>query len=138
VNFRALAIVASASTMFAAQGCGAPPADRARDASALRVATYHSPIGLTARVDGVLAGRVNADRTACFYFNNGLGPLTLIWPSGVSARANPLRVVDSRGQLIARVGDHVTFGGGLSPEPVGSPELGCGKAQQDWLVNFAR
>ena len=135
VPYRALAVVASAWTMLAAQGCGAPPAYHSRDVGPLRVATYR-PTGSApvAQIDGVLAGRVNPDGTACFYFDKGDShQVAIIWPAGASAFAGPLRVSDGRGHT-ARVGDHVTFGGGVSGDSGRAPVLGCGKPRVAVIV----
>ena len=132
----AAAFLAVLWVILGAQACGARANYHLRDSDALQVATYHpGQFLLLARYHGVLAGRVNSDRTACFYFDGGSDQLAIIWPDDVTARANPLRISDSHGHR-ASVGDHVTFGGGLAADPPGSPVLGCGRPKAAAIVYF--
>ncbi len=39
----------------------------------------------------------------------------IVWPHGYHAAANPLRVIDNNGQVVARVGDVITLNGGTAP-----------------------
>src|SRR5262245_12393951 len=96
------------------------------DSGVLRVATRQSQASPAAVTDGLLSGTVNRDGTACFYLEGASIRMALWWPAGFSGRQNPLRVIDNHGLIVAKVGDHVTFGGGLSPSPAGAPLLGCG------------
>jgi hypothetical protein len=50
---------------------------------------------------------------ACFWFDGADGTVvSLIWPEGSSAVADPLRVLDAGGNVIATTGDEgVAFGG---------------------------
>jgi hypothetical protein len=87
-----------------------------------KVATWYSPTP-SARVNtgvtGRLGGQINADGTACFWlFSDGEDRNALQWPTGFSARGNPLRIVDQNGNLIGTVGEVVSLGGGLAPEDV--------------------
>jgi hypothetical protein len=95
-------------------------------------------IGFEAGLGGRLEGRVNNDGTACFWTGTGQDRLYLIWPAGYSARANPLRILDDRGRVLALVGDYGQadgLGGGLVPDDAARrPLVGCPTPQQAWTV----
>ena len=64
--------------------------------------------------DMVYAGEVVED-ALCIWVDTGGGNLvSLRWPAGSVAKRNPLRVESPSGQVLARVGDHLTGQGGGS------------------------
>lgn len=96
-----------------------------------KVATWYSPtpeIGFLSSGTGVLGGQINADGSACLWLGRGEDRSALLWPSGYSARGNPLRIVDAKGHMIATVGELVTLNGGLAPDEVIAKGIfGCPK-----------
>jgi len=106
-----------------------------------RVATYPMPYGragMQAGLGGRLEGQANNDGTACFWMGTEQDRLYLIWPAGYSARANPLRIIDDRGRVLALVGDYGQadgLGGGRVPDDAAGRSLvGCPTPQQAWIV----
>ena len=85
---------------------------------------------LTARLDGVLHSRANADKTACFWMEPApkqgasLGSIAVVWPHGSRGYANPLRVVNADGQVIGTVGQETSITGGFI-DPGSLPVKGC-------------
>ena len=77
-----------------------------------KVATWCPPAGAGALpegraltgVTGLLAGRINADGTACFWLSNEGYQPALMWPPRYSAHGNPLTVYSQNGQPVATVG----------------------------------
>ncbi len=68
---------------------------------------------------------------ACFWVRPGgydYARTALVWPHGFSARDNPVRLIGPDGQVLARLGDLVTLGGGSSPPGFvpGSTQDPCG------------
>jgi len=116
-----------------------------------RVATapFPSDFFLLARQDGVLAGQVNIDGTACFWLGDQQHRgMALSWPWGYSARASPvapalgwtplasisgLTVYDEGGRRVARIGQRVAMAGGLEPDGVRSI-AGCSGFPGYWGV----
>jgi hypothetical protein len=132
----ALALAMIAWTVLTSLGCAPSRSNHQRqDVDQLVVAMYH-PTGTfpLVRFEGELAGTANPDRTECFYFENGSGRTAIIWPEGVTAHANPLRVTDGKGHVV-RVGDHAVFGGAYSGQS-GQAVLGCGTPQAAVTVYF--
>lgn len=66
------------------------------------------------------AGEVR-DGKLCIWVDTGAGNLVAVrWPAGSVAKRDPLRVEDSSGKTLARVGDHLTGQeGGTSLEKPG-------------------
>ena len=86
-----------------------------------------------ARLDGVVEGSINVDRTACFWVSNGSVRTALFWPYGYKAVAPPLAVYDDKDALVAVVGQRVTMAGGLLPDDVHAI-LGCPGLTNLWGV----
>ena len=68
--------------------------------------------------EGRIQGEVKNGH-ACFWITTLDGALvSLVWPAGLTARDNPLRVEDSEGRVVAAVGaDPAKLGGQPSEEP---------------------
>src|SRR5215469_3402764 len=123
------------------QACAAIATVHHVPGSVLRVATNpNTGVGMTALAQGTLFGTINRDGTACFWLGTGADREALIWPDGVSARADPLRVIrteNGQERTFATVGDHVAVGGGLaSPIKGAISVLGCGRPPYAWVVTF--
>jgi hypothetical protein len=101
-----------------------------------RVATTlaASGFGLTARLQGLLAGETNSDGTACFSITQDNVKTVLIWPSGFSAQGTPLEIRDESGRALAEVGKQIALSGGPGQTPVTAPILGCSEVRQVWVV----
>lgn len=128
----ACVLILSCLVLLGATECGSvPPASSSRQ---YEIAT--TPPGqatLLARADGVLAGKVNRDGTACFWLSNGDAQLLLYWPDGYYAGGASLTVFDRAGTKRASVGQRVTFAGGLAPDGYATP-LGCAPSTHVWIV----
>ena len=76
---------------------------------------------MTALMGGVLAGSPTAGG-GCLWLGPPVrrasrGRLPVVWPSGFHARFRPVELINADGQVIARTGDYLTFGGGLGLAP---------------------
>jgi len=101
-----------------------------------RIATRRSDFYLLALVGGVLRGKANPDGTACLWLGDGSERMVLLWPSGYSARGNPLSVYDQSGALVGVVGQRVSLGGGPGPDDVRNVSvLGCTGFSAVWGVS---
>src|SRR5258708_27189842 len=120
--------IASAFLIAAACTGGAPTGETYKIATA----SVRSDAILGARMEGVLQGQVNSDRTACFWIGASTG-MALSWPYGYSARANPLAVYDDARNRVAAVGQRVAMGGGLMADIVRSI-TGCPGFTEVWGV----
>lgn len=110
-------------------------------ATKYRIATYSGSVSLLSLMGpGILAGQANPDDTACLWVGDGRDRIVLIWPSGYTARAEPLTVVDGDGKQVAVVGRQVQFGGGFSIQGDSGPKAvwGCGQVSRSWLVGSTR
>ena len=109
-----------------------------------KVATWSPPAGAGALpegraltgVTGLLAGRINADGTACFWLSNEGYQPALMWPPRYSAHGNPLTVYSKNGQPVATVGEFVNLDGAVTaPEDIlKEPVLGCPRMSSLILV----
>lgn len=80
---------------------------------------------------GPLQGEVR-DGHACFWFPAPSGQaVSLVWPEGLVAKDDSLRVENIDGQVVAQVGDTVTdpVGGNISEGP------GCGGGDRRWFLH---
>jgi hypothetical protein len=85
-------------------------------------------VGLAA--SGTLLDGEVASGHACFWVTLASGEVvSLVWPPGSTAKDGPLRVVDSSGTTIAKVGDSVAYYGGH-----GLDGPGCHGADRRFLV----
>jgi hypothetical protein len=84
----------------------------------------------------ILLGQVNRDDTACLWVIDSPERTVLIWPTGYTARGDPLTVLDAAGNPVAVVGRQMQFGGGFSIQGDRSPKavLGCGNVSLAWNV----
>jgi hypothetical protein len=76
---------------------------------------------MTALNAGVLAGSPIAGG-GCLWLGPPVGQanpgrVPVVWPSGFHARFSPVELINAGGQVIARAGDYLTFGGGLGLAP---------------------
>jgi hypothetical protein len=102
-----------------------------------RIATYPGQGSMLAlHGPATLAGKANSDGTACLWVEDALGRTVLVWPSGYTARGEPLTVLDADGNQVAVVGRPTGFGGGFSIQPESGPKavLGCGNVTRAWSV----
>lgn len=110
---------ASIATVPACSGSAAPGQD-----VSLTVATRDSVFGeggaggrdlsLLGLAFGPLHGAVSQPGAACFWLGDDPSRV-IVWPHGFSAKSNPLRLLDAKGRLVARVGDQVKLSGGQVP-----------------------
>ncbi|MGL5809871.1 MAG: hypothetical protein ACRCYQ_08005 [Nocardioides sp.] len=103
--------------MSSLTGCTDDPVE---DPERLAVDVTSVPAGASrgAALDfrGQVEGRVTEGR-ACFWVTAPGGTVvSLAWPAGSTARANPLRVLDPDGTVLATVGDEELLASGY-PEP---------------------
>jgi hypothetical protein len=71
---------------------------------------------------GVLEGEEAGPGRWCLWMRSEAGSRTpLRWPAGYHARLGPLEVLNARGQLFARAGEHLVLGGGFRPVDPGNP-----------------
>jgi hypothetical protein len=106
-----------------------------------RIATYPGSVSMLAlHGPATLAGQANFDGTACLWFEDGRNRTVLIWPSGYTARGQPLAVIDQNGNPVAVVGRPYGFGGGFSIQGGNGPNpvLGCGNVTSAWAVGPMR
>jgi hypothetical protein len=118
VTTRQVVLAAAAAMLAVVSGC-----ERELEPS-LRVATFHDnggDSGNTASIGGIVHGRANDDGTACFWLGTGDFRLALVWPPGAGAERHPLRVIDRFGNMIMKVGQTYSSGGGSMRGAV----LGC-------------
>jgi hypothetical protein len=120
-------VIAAAVAVAACTPGQAPPQH-----TTYTIATHPNGISQLARLDSTLQGQANSDHTACFWVEDGISRMGLIWPNAFSARSDPLSVVDDRRTLVAEVGSHVTFGGGLMPADYRGPVMGCHADFDQW------
>ena len=83
---------------------------------------------------GTVRGTANGDGTACFRIAEDPA-LPMVWPHAYYALANPLRVIDARGKVVAVDGQKVRLGGGTADLNQSEVILGCGKANQVLAVS---
>jgi hypothetical protein len=84
----------------------------------------------------LLSGTLRADETGCPFIETGSGKVTPVWPQGYTAARvgnGDIVVSDPSGQVVARIGDHVRFGGGEVPVD-GKPPCLDG-ADQAFVIN---
>jgi hypothetical protein len=91
-------------------------------------------------MDALLQGPFHAvvrDGQACAWL--GDREVQTLWPKGYRLRTNPLELVDPRGRVVAKEGDHLTSGGGIVP---GDIVAQCRMAGQEVVhlqgLNFVR
>lgn len=85
--------------------------------------------------DALLQGRLDAaerDGWLCFVVRAPDGTSTrLVWPDGWTAAVGPARLLDGDGREVARAGEQVDIGGGLTDDP---PDDACaGTGTQAWV-----
>lgn len=73
--------------------------------------------GEDAFVGGRLQGSPHIDG-GCVWLEDAGSRFAVLWPPGYSARFDPLRLVNERGDVIAREGDLIRSGGGNYIEPM--------------------
>jgi len=61
------------------------------------------------------------------------GRVSVVWPSGFTARTKPIRVYRGNGELVATEGDLLRFGGGFGP-PHTKSESRCVSNRVSWWV----
>lgn len=89
-------------------------------------------------MEGLLVGTLEGDPDRNCAWVSPVGapddPVSVVWPSYVEVRSNPLRLVDTRNnQVVARVGDRVKVTGGTSPDaPSNKPR--CQVGANIWIA----
>jgi photosystem II stability/assembly factor-like uncharacterized protein len=84
----------------------------------LAIATMAPEISGGDALGGGTLGLERLPGQACFWVSPGgydYARTALVWPHGFSARDNPVRLIGPDGQVLARLGDLVTLGGGSPP-----------------------
>ena len=93
---------------------------------------------MNALLGGPIAGRADTLRKqACFWINEGTDRFILLWPRGYVAENDPLRVLNQSRDVVGKVGQEVSLGGGAAPIGNGTPGLeACGApaAVHGWVV----
>jgi len=87
------------------------------------------PRGVTI-LHGQLDSTVNADGTACLWVTTWLRRTAVIWPTGFTARGNPVVVYDATGKPFATVGKSVDVAGGEVYSTANHPVSGCSGLSQ--------
>jgi hypothetical protein len=70
---------------------------------------------LTALTIGPLSAGMYRGRWCVWLGGRGSRREAVVWPAGFRARRHPLELVDSRGKVVARGGEHIKIGGGIGP-----------------------
>src|SRR5262249_21389612 len=110
-------------------GCDSPHQLVVATTSAASESSFH----YGARITGVLAGQVNGDGTACFWFENGNQREVIVWPHGFTALDNPLRLLNGDDREVVTVGQRITLGGGFSLDEHVS---GCDGNYRTWVTSW--
>jgi hypothetical protein len=71
---------------------------------------------LTALTIGTLAAGMYRGRWCMWLVGPDSRRHPIVWPAGFRARRHPLELVDSRGTILARGGEHIKVGGGVVPD----------------------
>jgi len=122
---RALAITTTAGS-FVTCACTSGP----RANGTYEIATSApEPRGVTI-LHGQLDSTVNADGTACLWVTTWQRRTAVIWPTGFTARGNPVVVYDVAGKPFASVGKWVDIAGGQVYSTVNHPVPGCSGLSQ--------
>ena len=117
-----LGLVASAALVIATAAC--------TGASAPRVTTSHTPTRVGTAVvlptsnweptqpamDALLSGTLMLEPDGCVVVRNGAVAAAVIWPHGFSGNRTAdgtLEVLNPKGKVVARIGQHVSYGGGF-------------------------
>lgn len=119
-----LARLAVAPTLVLMMCCGPAPSSNPTESYTIATGPRPTQVFLDARTQGILAGQVNGDGTACLWIGAGANQIALFWPYGYTARGNPLAVYDDVGKRVATVGQRVALGGARAPGTLHSI-LGC-------------
>jgi hypothetical protein len=76
-------------------------------------------------LDGTLNAQVNSDGTACLWMSAQKSSTAVFWPTGFSARGNPVVLYDDKGARVAAAGDKLKVGAGQVRSTDARPVLGC-------------
>jgi hypothetical protein len=90
-----------------------------------RIAIAPREPNLLTILDGILNAQVNNDGTACLWMSAQKSSTAVIWPTGFTARGNPLVVYDDKGARVAAAGDRLKVGAGQVRSIDVRPVLGC-------------
>lgn len=71
----------------------------------------------TEAMEALYQDRVVIDDAGCIRLSEAGEPITAVWPKGFTARPTieGPEIMDADGELVGRVGEHFTFGGGVVP-----------------------
>jgi hypothetical protein len=122
---RALAITTTVGALLAC-ACTTGP----RAAGTYEIATSAPEPHRVTILHGQLDATVNADGTACLWVTTWLRRTAVIWPTGFTARGNPVVVYDAAGKPFATVGKSVDVAGGEVYSTVNHPVSGCSGLSQ--------
>jgi hypothetical protein len=116
---RALAITTTTGT-FLGCTCTSQPAN-----GTYEIATAAPEPHVLTILHGQLDAAVNADGTACLWVITWQRRTAVVWPTGFTARGNPIAVYDAAGKLFATAGKSVDIAGGQVYSTVNHPVSGC-------------
>jgi hypothetical protein len=122
---RALAIATAAGTFLTCACTSGPGAN-----GTYEIATAPPEPQAVTILHGQLDATVNADRTACLWVTTWQRRTAVIWPTGFTARGNPVVVYDAAGKPFATVGKSVDVAGGEVYSTVNHPVSGCSGLSQ--------
>jgi hypothetical protein len=92
---------------------------------AYRIAIAPREPNLLTILDGTLNAQVNSDGTACLWMSAQKSSTAVVWPTGFSARGNPVVLYDDNGARVAAAGDKLKVGAGQVRSIDARPVLGC-------------
>lgn len=104
---RGLVITTAAGTLFSCASASGPPAG-----GTYRIATADPEPQVATILHGQLEITANADRTACVWVITWQRRTAVTWPTGFTARGNPVVVYDAAGKPFAKAGESVDLAGG--------------------------
>jgi len=108
-----LTLLAACGTAISNEGGAAP----AGQDSPVPLPTWTDFGGEDAFVGGRLRGSPDVDG-GCVWLEEARLRFAVLWPQGYSAQFDPLRLINERGEVIAREGDLIRAGGGNYVEPM--------------------
>lgn len=109
-------------------GCASSASAPAGDASgpASDPASPHGSAAPSAAAEalvGVLRGDAQLEG-GCVWLDTARGRIEVIWPDGYAATADPVRLTDPSGDVVARAGDEVRIEGSHAPDLVSTCQVG--------------
>jgi hypothetical protein len=110
--WRRIVIVALCLSATSCGEASGPAPRKGAEATVLRyvLPTHSGEINLASIRDGKLHITIRQEGKACAWVGDEQAPT--LWPPGYAVLDNPLRLLDEKGETVAKDGDMVTVGGG--------------------------